>query len=150
MLILSDKISKFKENFCDLYLSTNLTKTKFAKTVGLKHSQIEKYMHGTIPLISSVVKICDYFNVSIDYIVGLSIDKRYPNMKQGFNPSCFYPEYSRLLNKSSTTHFALAQRCIVTETSLSSWKRGRLPSFEVLVAIAYELGGSIDRMLGRI
>ncbi len=33
---------------------------------------------------------------------------------------------------------------IVTATKLSLWKQGRLPQFEVMVAIAYELGGSMN------
>ena len=140
----------FTENFTDLFLSTGLGKTKFANSVGLKHSQIEKYLQGTIPVTNSVVKICDYFNCSIDYITGLSNTFSYPNLNKGFCPNKFYPEYERLLKLNNTNHYRLAKNNIVTETSSSLWKKGCLPKFDVLISIAYELDGSIDKMLGRI
>ena len=150
MLINTEKTIIFTENFTDLFLSTGLGKTKFANEVGLKHSQIEKYLQGTIPVTNSVVKICDYFNCSIDYITGLSNTFSYPNLNKGFCPSKFYPEYERLLKINHTNHFKLSKNNIVTETSLSLWKKGCLPKFDVLISIAYELDGSIDKMLGRI
>lgn len=150
MIIQNKNTYVFTENFTDLFLSTGLGKTKFAGIVGLKHSQIEKYLQGTIPVTSSVVKICDYFNCSIDFITGLSNTFSYPNLNKGFCPNNFYPEYERLLKLNHTNHFKLSKNNIVTETSLSLWKKGYLPKFDVLIAIAYELDGSIDRMLGRI
>ena len=150
MLNITKRFVTFTENFTDLFIKTGASKTEFANNVGLKHSQIEPYLNGTIPITSNVVKICDYFNCSIDFITGLSNDFNNPNLKKGFNQSCFYPEYERLLKLNHTNHFQLSKLNIVTETSLSLWKKGSLPKFEVLIAIAYELGGSIDKMLGRI
>ncbi len=43
MINLSEKTKIFTENFVDLFNSTNLSKTKFANQVGLKHSQIQHY-----------------------------------------------------------------------------------------------------------
>ncbi len=150
MNILTENTTIFTENFTDLFIKTNFNKTKFANEVGIKHSQIEHYLQGTIPTIKSVVKICDYFNCSIDYMVGLNNNFKYENMKQRYTSNSFYPEYQRLLKINHTNHFRLSKNNLVTETSLSSWKRGCLPKFEVLINIAYELGGSIDKMLGRI
>jgi len=144
MLNITKRFVTFTENFTDLFIKTGASKTEFANNVGLN------YLNGTIPITSNVVKICDYFNCSIDFITGLSNDFNYPNLKKGFNQSCFYPEYERLLKLNHTNHFQLSKLNIVTETSLSLWKKGSLPKFEVLIAIAYELGGSIDKMLGRI
>ena len=150
MLQQQDYINIFTENFIDLFNSTNLNKTAFANKVGLKHSQIERYLQGLIPSTNSVVKICDYFNCSIDYIVGLNPNYQYSTSTKGFNANSFYPEYANLLKLSNTTHFQLSKKGIVTETSLSLWKKGGLPKFEVSIAIAFELSGSIDKMLGRI
>lgn len=150
MINLSEKTKIFTENFVDLFNSTNLSKTKFANQVGLKHSQIQHYLQGLIPVTDSVVKICDYFDCSIDYLCGLTENTTYPNMKKGFDKTSFSTEYQRLLKMNNTSHFYLAKQNIVTQTSLSLWKKGGLPKFEVLIAIAYELGGSIDKLLGRI
>ncbi len=97
MNILTENTTIFTENFTDLFIKTNFNKTKFANEVGIKHSQIEHYLQGTIPTIKSVVKICDYFNCSIDYMVGLNNNFKYENMKQSYTSNSFYPEYQRLL-----------------------------------------------------
>lgn len=146
--------TKFKDiytdNFTDLFLSTNLSKYQFAKEVDIDHYQITCYLQGTIPITKSAVKICDYFNCSIDYMVGLTDSISYPNMKKGFDAKYFFPEYQRLLKLNGKTHYTLSKENIVTSSKLSIWKKGGLPKFEVIIAIAYELGGSIDKMLGRI
>lgn len=143
-------IKNFPDNFTDLFLNTNLTKHQFAKEVGIDHYQITGYLQGTIPITRSIVKICDYFNCSIDYMLGLSDCFAYPNMQKGFKKECFFPEYQRLLKANNKTHYLLSKEKIVTATKQSLWKKGGLPKFEVIIAIAYELGGSIDKMLGRI
>lgn len=150
MIKLNKNISVFTENFTDLFVSTGLTKHKFAEYIGIDHCLIADYLNGTIPLLKNVVKICDYFNCSVDFIVGLNTEFTYSNMQKGYKKEYFYTEYQKLLKNNNTTHYFLAKNKIVTATKLSLWKQGRLPKFEVLVAIAYELGGSIDKMLGRI
>lgn len=142
--------NKFVETFSDLFLKTELSKKAFADKVGIKHSQISRYLTGTSPKLSTVAKICDFFNCSIDYITGLTDDFCYKNLKKGINSKAFYDEYCKLLNLNKTTHYKLAKQGLVCETRLSSWKLGKLPEFETIFNIAYELGGSIDKMLGRI
>ncbi len=140
----------FTEIFTDLFYKTRMTKRQFALSVGIKHSQITNYLQGTLPTLNTVVKICDHFGCSIDYLAGLSDKFSYPNLSAGYNGNGFFYEYSRLLDRNKTTHFALSKQNLVCETRLSSWKRGALPDFKTLINIAYALGGSIDKMLGRI
>ncbi len=83
-------------------------------------------------------------------MLGLSDNFSYPNIQKGFKKECFFPEYQRLLKANNKTHYLLSKEKIVTATKQSLWKKGGLPKFEVIIAIAYELGGSIDKMLGRI
>lgn len=150
MILLTEYSNVFTETFTDLFIKTNLSKNQFAKEVGIDHFQITCYLQGTIPITKSVVKICDYFNCSIDYMVGLSDNFSYPNSKKGYNSKNFYAEYQRLLKLNNKTHYSLSKENIVTSTKLSLWKKGGLPKFEVLIAIAYELNGSVDKLLGRI
>ncbi len=150
MIALNKNLNVFTENFTDLFVLTGLTKHKFAELIGIGHCLIADYLNGTIPLLRNVIKICDYFNCSVDFIVGLTTDFSYTNLQKGYKKDCFFNEYQKLLKDNNTTHYCLAKNKIVTATKLSLWKQGRLPQFEVMVAIAYELCGSIDKMLGRI
>ena len=144
------KILKFTENFLDLCKETNLNQVQLANEIGINQSQISRYFNGVLPDIETVVKICDYFNCSIDFIVGLNDKFSYNKMKKSFNNLAFYNEYTKFLKQKSISHFKLSKKKIVCETSLRFWKKGKLPKFEVLCNIAFELGGSIDKMLGRI
>ena len=127
---------------------SNLNQKQIAKEIGINQSQISRYLKGILPDIKTVVKIADYFNHSIDYMIGL-IDNEEKPSKKGYNPSMFYKNYQYLLNKNNTTHYQLAKNKIVCETSLRLWKKDTLPKFEVICNIAYYLGGSVDELLGR-
>ncbi len=140
----------FTEIFTDLFLETSLNKTTFANQLGIGHSTIQKYMDGVIPSPKTVALICDYFNCSMDYITGLSDEFNYKNSKGGLDKQCFITEYQKLLEINKTNHYTLSKSYSVNESSLSWWKKGGLPKFEVIFNIAYELGGSIDKLLGRI
>ncbi len=141
---------EFTEIFTELFLDTELTKTKFANAINIGHSKVQKYLNGEIPSPKTMAKICDYFKCSMDYITGLTEEFSYSNMKSGYNISSFMPEYQKLLTRNAMNHYILSKKGLVNESSLSWWKKGHLPQFEVIYNIAYELGGSIDKLLGRI
>lgn len=143
-------IKNFTEIFIELCEERNLNQTDLANEIGINQSQISRYKKGIIPNIKNIVKICDYFNCSIDYIIGLNNNKTYKNLNKGYSNKNFYKEYQKLLNLNKINHYQLSKRNIVCETSLRLWKKGTLPEFEVICNIAYELGGSVDKMLGRI
>ena len=143
-------VQKFTEIFTDLFENKNLSKSEFARQVSIDHSQVTDYLNGSIPSTYTALKLCTYFQCSMDYLTGLSEKKIYPNLVQNIDSKKFMPEYERLLKENKTNHFQLSKLGVVCESSLAYWKSGHLPQFEVLINIAYELGGSIDRLLGRI
>ncbi len=141
--------TKFFENFLDLCQDSGMNQTEIARTIGINQSQVSRYMKGVLPDTNTVVKICDYFQCSVDYMIGLSDQFNYSREKMGVYPDAFFPEYDRLLKQNNITHYQLAKRKIVCETSLRLWKKGTLPNFEVLCDMANELGGSVDKLLGK-
>lgn len=138
---------KFTENFIDL--CENLSQKELADRIGINQSQISRYVKGVIPSTYSVVKICDYFGCSVDYLVGLNDDKTYKTLNAGFNAETFYERYNSALKKRKTSHYQLARQGVVCETSLRLWKKGMLPQFQALYNIAVFLGVSIDYLIGR-
>ena len=138
---------KFTEIFIDL--CENKSQLELSKEMGINQSQISRYFNGVIPNTKSIVKICDYFKCSIDYIVGLNDNKSYKASKSRYDNNLFYERYQNALHKNTTTHYQLAKKGIVCETSLRLWKTGMLPQFEVLFNIAISLNVSIDYLLGR-
>ena len=66
-----------------------ITAYKLAKDIGITTSNISAWKKGTLPKIEAYAAIANYFNVSIDYLVGHDID-----LKQ---PSNLSPELNELL-----------------------------------------------------
>lgn len=55
-----------------------LTATKLAKELHMSASQICSYLNQTkVPRAGSLIKIKHYFNVSMDFLLGLSEDRKY-------------------------------------------------------------------------
>ncbi|MCL1789627.1 MAG: helix-turn-helix domain-containing protein [Oscillospiraceae bacterium] len=65
----------FKINERIKYLRTekNLTQKKMAKIIGVKEVSYQRYEYGhSIPNLIKLVFLADYFDVSLDYLVGRS------------------------------------------------------------------------------
>lgn len=61
----------FSEIFVDYLQNHNLTAYKVAKGTSIDAGTMEKYKNGIIaPTINNLIKIADFLNVSIDFLVG--------------------------------------------------------------------------------
>lgn len=58
-------------NFLNLRLQKNSTQVEIAKLLNMSQGSYRKYETGeTEPSIEKLIKLADYYNVSIDYLVG--------------------------------------------------------------------------------
>ena len=63
-------LSKFYSRYIDLLKKHNTSHYHLYKTIKLNNSSITKWKNGSKPKIESLIKIADYFGVSIDYLIG--------------------------------------------------------------------------------
>lgn len=64
--------NKFKDNFKYLRIEKEIGQEKLAKELGVSKGVISMWENGKRePTMSSLITIAKYFNVSIDYLVGL-------------------------------------------------------------------------------
>ena len=56
----------------ELCAENNITLNKLEAEMGMSASSISKWKHSVSPTIDKIAKIASYFNVSIDYLVGVS------------------------------------------------------------------------------
>lgn len=75
MLCLCVVIFLFWERFYSLCVENKTTPTKVVKAIGVSHGATTKWKNGTNPNADVLVKLAEYFNVSIDYIMGLTDSK---------------------------------------------------------------------------
>ena len=58
------------ERICDLAVANNLSINKMLKEAQLSPSIIDNMKRGQKPSIDKIQTIADYFNVSVDYLLG--------------------------------------------------------------------------------
>ena len=64
--------NKFSDNLKTLRIESNIGQVELAKQLGVSKGVISLWENGLRePSMSSLVAIANYFNVSIDYLVGL-------------------------------------------------------------------------------
>ena len=55
----------------ELMKSEKLTQTEFATTIGVGQSSVSDWLNSkSEPSVENLWKICDYFDISLDYLVG--------------------------------------------------------------------------------
>lgn len=63
-------LSVFYQRYINLLKKNKVSHYRLYKTIGLNNSSITKWKNGATPKVESLIKIADYFGVSIDYLVG--------------------------------------------------------------------------------
>ena len=62
---------KLKERFRELVDTFGMTKSRCANVIGISYQTfVDIYLHGRVPGIRQLLKIADYFDVSVDYLLG--------------------------------------------------------------------------------
>lgn len=73
----------FSSRLKNLRISNNLTLEQLGKAVGSTRATIGNYENGNKkPSLDMLIKLADYFNVSIDYLIGRTTD---PELHKGEN-----------------------------------------------------------------
>jgi len=63
----------FHEILKELRLEKNISQKQLSADIGISTSHYQSYEYGkTKPTIDNLIKFCEYFNVSADYLLGLS------------------------------------------------------------------------------
>ncbi len=88
----------------------NITQVQFAKEIGVSNVTISRYVTGERrPQIDVAIKMANYFNVSLDYLMGISLNKNFTDSKvldknllklqDFFKKSGFIDKYSIISDK---------------------------------------------------
>ncbi len=141
-------LSKLAERLGELLNEAEINAAKLSQEIYLEQSAISKFLHAQrMPSIQSLVLIADYFNVTADYLLGLSdvLDDR--KFKQR-PPFCEQLDF--LLANFHRTKYRVEKDAHFTGETLRRWQKGIYePTVESLVRLAKYFGCSVDFVLGR-
>ncbi len=141
---------KFQDRFVEL---TNEMiekgKSKRAKIIGISNTTYSNaYNYGIIPKTPSLIKIADFFNISIEYLIANTEDEYF---KKSLQPSTFKMRLNELQKtKGILTVYELSKQIHIHRNNIAQWiNLNCLPLIDDLEIIADFFKVSIDYLLGR-
>lgn len=141
----------YKSRLKALREDANITQRELASIINIGHkgySHIET--EYTIISLERLNILCEYFNVSFDYIFGFSNERNYPNKRSNINTKLLSERLKCFRKEHKLTLMRLGDILKCSYGTLAGYESGR---YLISTAILYDLcsiyGLSADYMLGK-
>ena len=136
----------------DLRDEHDLNQVKTAKLMGVSKSTYARWEtdEAIIPLIH-LNDLCNYFNVSMDYITGFSNKKNYDIVNKKLNKALIGKRLKEFRQSHNLTQEKLAKEINTSHSTISGYEHGKnmiLTAFAYNIAKRYKV--SLDWLFGRI
>ena len=141
----SAKFQKFLNEMID---ELGLQKVQFAEAAGVSTSVIIRAtLYQIVPSIKSLIKIADYLQVPILYMLGESEDAHFSPAKES---TTFFERLEQLTLENDEKYSALSHKATFAPNAVYEWIRtNSLPSLDYLKQLANHFNVSVDYLLGR-
>lgn len=142
--------TEFQNRFKELLQDLNITnKTLAAEKIGITYVTFSKALnYGIVPKIAVLIKLADFFNVSIEYLLAMT-DEEY--FEKSANPKTFPERLNYLREKKGIpTIYVLADQIHIHRNIIGQWiNKNYIPELDNLEIIADFFNVSLDYLLGR-
>ena len=130
----------------------NINQKEFAKIIHLDNTLYNKYENNyTIIPLKYLIDICNYFNVSLDYILGFTNIKKYKNTNINNNNNLIGKRLKEFRKENKLTQKNLAFILNTTQSVIAGYESLRyLIATPFLYEICKKYHISADYLLGRI
>ncbi len=142
----------YKERLKGLRERMGKNQIDIANLLKIDRSQYGKYEneYTTIP-IKHLNTLCNYFNISLDYIFSLTDNKQYNNSKNDINLLESGKRLKEFRKENKITQTKLADFLTTSFSNVSAYERGiNIISTTYLYAICKKYNISADYLLGKI
>ncbi|MBO5102573.1 MAG: helix-turn-helix transcriptional regulator, partial [Clostridia bacterium] len=145
-------MDNFVDILRDLVNEKGLSLRKLEKESGISSNQYSRYLRGAMPAVDCAIKMANYFNCSLDYLFGLTDKRNYTNYSNILGDwSVFLGRYKKLLENNKITHWKFCKNNGLSESNIRHWENyGEHPNIATLFVISFNLGDSIDFLVGRL
>lgn len=142
----------YGDNLKKLRIEKNLTQKEIAKILNIAKQTYNHYeLQENILPIKHINTISNFYNVSIDYILGLTSTPNYPNSKKGINNIEAGNRLKEFRKENKLTQVKLASILNTTFSSIAFNEKGRnLIATPFLYTICKNYKISADYLLGKI
>ena len=145
--------SKLKIRFKEIieeedWYNSKISNAEIASRIGVDKSVISNLInYEIIPSVQSLIKIADYFNISLEFLLGKADKSEFIKSDK---PSTFGIRVLQLKEESKAKYSDITNSCSFSRNSIHVWvKRNNVPSLVYLMEIANYFNVSPDYLLGR-
>ncbi len=142
----------YKDRLKDIRTYDGIKQTELVKVIGISNAAYSEFeREKTIMPLKHLINICNYFNVSLDYIFNFSDEKSYDNIKKDIDYKIVGNRLRELRKEKKLTQNDLKNILNTTQSVLSDYERGRILINTIyLYDICCKYKISADYLLGRI
>ncbi len=140
------------EKLKNLREDANLRQEDIAKILGIHRSTYTSYeIERDIMPINHLNTLCNYFNVSIDYVLGICKEKNYPNNRKNIDKKLSLTRIKKFRKDNKLTQKKIAEIFKISRSTWTGYEYGKfqIPTL-ILFTIAKKYHLSIDYLLGKI
>ncbi len=139
--------TKFQKRINELVDDANLKRVDLAKLGSIDYRSFSNaIVYGIVPTTSTLIKMANYFKVSMDYILGRTDTNDYVEPSN----TTFQERFENLCKEKGVSHYKVSQDCFFDKSNISRWlSKGYLPTLEILDMITKYFNVSLDYILGR-
>ncbi len=138
----------FKNRFIELINDLDCNKSDIPKLLNINYNAFIKISEfGIIPKPIILMRIADYFNISVEYLLGRTDNSYFSKSSTNEN---FLTRYQQLKTENNLTDYAVAQKLHISTSYTTNWKnKNYMPSIVNLIVLSETFKVSIDYLLGR-
>lgn len=138
----------FQERLSNAFSGDERSKVEIAKDIGIsKDIFIRAIKSGLIPSTRTLIKIADYLEESVDYLLGFSDVSRQRKTLEGIS---FYERLEELKNRTDIKYGTIAASIGIYRSQFRSWKdKTLIPSLEICYQLALYFKVTLDYLLAR-
>ncbi len=142
----------YSKRLIELRESKNLKQYEVADLLEIYKGTYNQYeTEYTIMPLKHLINLCDYFNVSLDYIFSFTDNKQFKKSEKQYKKELLGERLKKFRKDNKLTQERLADILNTTHSVIADYERGRyLISTSFLYEICKRYNISADYLLGRI
>ena len=141
--------TKFQKRLLELVEETEMKRVDIAKAGNIDYRALSSALiYGIIPTTKTLIKLANFFNVSMSYLLARSENNDY--LKPA-SQATFKERFELLCKQKGVSHYKVAQDCFFDKSNINGWiYKGYIPALEIIDILSNYFNVSIDYLLGRI
>ena len=140
-------MNEFQESFRELLNEKQINCYQLSKKLNIPSSTLNGYLTTKYyPTIENSIKMCKFFECSLDYLFGLNDDKKHKISP--YNKNTFFHNFNKLIKDNQIPIARTMREMKMGEFDYYRWRDGKFPKTSNIIEIAKYFNSSVDYLIG--